>query len=275
MSQYSRTAKYAELRNQIQNETEPDVKVNDFSRIASRLSRSEQPRNVQPQAMEHDPIHARREESYSAKPKAQQSLPSFSDEHLSGFDNEYLDEYINEVKQYNIEQGMAVSTDTQSNILKELMGEVSEPSSRPYPYQPNRQVDLTADIPFMKSNHRIEDPELEQTKRDIASEVKNMVASGDTFDLPMMGNVVDNNEEMFNTLQGQLQVEKAAREKLSDETTQMRTQLDEYEDNLSGVNDKIQNTNRILNFILIVVILALLVVLGIVCYWIMLTKGVI
>ena len=70
-------------------------------------------------------------------------------------------------------------------------------------------------------------------------------------------------------------IEKELREKLMSETVQLRAQMDDYEDELNDMNDSVSYTNRLLNFILVLLILALLVVLGIVVYWILLQKGII
>ena len=69
--------------------------------------------------------------------------------------------------------------------------------------------------------------------------------------------------------------ERELREKLMNETVQLRVQMDEYENELNDMNDSVSYTNRMLNFILVLLILALLVVLGIVVYWILLEKGMI
>jgi hypothetical protein len=53
----------------------------------------------------------------------------------------------------------------------------------------------------------------------------------------------------------------------------MRAQLDDYEDNLNEVSDKMRHTNKILNIVLVVLIIALAVILGIVIYWIVLARG--
>ncbi len=49
-----------------------------------------------------------------------EKVASDPDFKIDQFHNEYLDEFIREVKEYNIKKGNAVSQDTQVNILKEL-----------------------------------------------------------------------------------------------------------------------------------------------------------
>ena len=74
-------------------------------------------------------------------------------------------------------------------------------------------------------------------------------------------------------LKNTIRQEKDVHEKLLNETNQMKAQMDEYEDNLTDVSDKMQHTTRILNFVLVVLIFALLVVLGVVAYMVLLNKG--
>ena len=64
------------------------------------------------------------------------------------------------------------------------------------------------------------------------------------------------------------------RRQLLQETTQMRAQLDDYQDNLSEVSDKMKRTNQILNVVLIVLIIALSVVLVVVVYWVLQSRGI-
>ena len=70
-----------------------------------------------------------------------------------------------------------------------------------------------------------------------------------------------------------LDSDRTTRQQLLNETTQMRAQLDDYEDNLSEVNDKMNRTNRILNIVLIILIIALAVILMVVVYWIFTVSG--
>ena len=69
-----------------------------------------------------------------------------------------------------------------------------------------------------------------------------------------------------------MELERTTRQQLLNETTQMRAQLDDYEDNLSEVSDKMRHTNQILNIVLVVLIIALIIVLLIVIYWIFLSR---
>ena len=59
------------------------------------------------------------------------------------------------------------------------------------------------------------------------------------------------------------------------ETQQLKVQMGEVEDELEDAHEQVTNTNRVLNFILILLILALLVILGIAIYWVLSSKGII
>ena len=54
----------------------------------------------------------------------------------------------------------------------------------------------------------------------------------------------------------------------------MRAQLNDYQDDLSEVSNKMKRTNHILNIVLIVLIIALSVVLLVVIYWVLQSRGV-
>ncbi|MDF9823923.1 hypothetical protein M2475_000271 [Breznakia sp. PF5-3] len=56
-------------------------------------------------------------------------------------------------------------------------------------------------------------------------------------------------------------------EQLFEETLKLRTQLDEYEEELTSLNDGVGKNNRLLNIIISVLIFMLLAVIGIVVYW--------
>ncbi|TFG83481.1 MAG: hypothetical protein E4G74_01185 [Erysipelotrichales bacterium] len=58
-----------------------------------------------------------------------------------------------------------------------------------------------------------------------------------------------------------------------EETQKMRVQLDEYEKELVGVNINVNKSNRLLNFIVIVMVLVLFVMLGIAVYWVLVARG--
>lgn len=269
MSKFSRVARYEDLRNRLHNDVDNEIKSNDLSDFANKLnkidSNSFKPMesNVQ---MDHDPIHKKRKEYLNNTTSIQKpKIPTSAQ--TNAFDNEYLDEYISEVKQYNRDQGLLVSDDTGKNILNEIYGDKVPVINKPYQ---NKMENTVPDIPFQTPSVNpysdFSDEDLEKTRSDIALEVQNLINSNTLYD-PV--------QETSTPVQNDNDFDKSQRDKLIEETDKMRLQLDEYEDNLDDVEDKIQSTNRILNFILVLLIFALIVVLGFVVYWILLNKGII
>ena len=265
MAKLSRIAKYEELRNKLQNDAESDIKSNELNEFATRLNKFDS-NTVKDIKFEnnkiHDPIHNRREEYLNTS-----SIKIPSSNHSSTFDNEYLDEYINEVKQYNKNQGLLVSDDTQKNILNELYGE------RPIPKKPYKETE-TSEIPFKNSSaafanpySALSDDDLEKTRSNIAAEVKSLI-SGNTAEF-------DLDKDIDMNLAKQLEIQKTESQKIIEETDKMKLQLDEYGDTLSDFDDKVENANRILNFVLIIMIFALVIVIGLLIYWNLLNRGII
>ncbi len=320
MAKYSRTERYEELRNRIQNDAATEIgRGGDLSSYEQKLNRIDSNTFQAPQehtAAEHDPIHQRRSETPVQRP-AQTTVvqepvsrrePSFDNSILSagGFtsllDNEYLDEYINEVKKYNKEQGVAFSTNTNMNILHDLK-KTDEPKPENVPVKPFRdrepvpqaedttelppifgrasakpaepvtvkdhtaEIDLP-DFPFIEDRTDLAGSTISRTKEDIAAEVQNLMQAQYQPE-PVKEDTHTVNYEY------QLEEERTARQQLLNETTQMRAQLDSYEDNLEEVNDRVQRTNQVLNGVLIVLIVVLFVLLAVVIYWILNAKGVI
>lgn len=302
MTKYSRTAKYEDLRNQLQNSTETETRSRDIQNLEKRLNRIDSANFAAPDRevaddSQHDPIHSRRRQSF------EQNQPTNSNndlmfntdrykddaDNMQTEENDYLDQYIREVKQYNIDQGNAYSTNTNLNILKSIHGEKPEPA-KPYPNQQQEttrkfqsqpaQKDTT-EIPVMHSNKLWDQEDTEDFTAPVGSPLQNAMKQ-DTADIATeVQNLVNHADQpasdtaMNHTIGQHLEADRTARQQLLNETTQMRAQLDDYEDNLTEVSDKMKHTNRILNFVLIVLILALAVVLMVVIYWIMLSKGVI
>ena len=360
--EYSRTRKYEDLRNSLQNDTEDDLRSEDLSVFQERLNRIDPNSFDAPLeytgSRDYDPAHAKSAEQY-AKPEpktesrpvqtqaAVQAQPAakpyrepidLNDHLVHGrnendsllSDDDYMNEYIREVKEYNIEQGNAYTQNTELNILKSLrgdnrplrpfnhdpeafttvttsqrkameadamirpMGPVSQPAQakeqtkqEPLPAAPaqGKKKENTVDIPFIENtsdsfkltdDYIFEQPQApastqQMTKADIAAEVQSLIsAQDDSMDLPGFVTGAASTQEINEANDDEYKT----RQQLIHETTQMRAQLDDYEENLSDVNEKMNRTNRVLNFVLIVLIVALAAGLGIVLYWILSAKGV-
>ncbi len=171
------------------------------------------------------------------------------------------------------------------NILKQIERNNAKAPDRPYP----RSTSQTTDIPFVndtkqepkQSSAQEYQPTQALSKEDIMAEVQNMVngTSSQTSsepvvnDSPFVSDSFDFDKTMStDTFNRRLEADRTTRQQLLNETTQMRAQLDDYEDNLSEVSDKMRQTNKILNLVLILLIVFLAVIVGFVVYWIVITK---
>ena len=205
-----------------------------------------------------------------------------------------------------MDQGNAYSQNTDLNILKSLNMDRNAAPSKPYPSEPAQkpfdaetvsraasasqpvQKQETSDIPFQKkddsdfedylsddSNPPLSDTRT-MTREDIAAEVQNLIRNAQK-NQPAASPApsVSRNNDRYDNTRDHLEADRTARQQLLNETTQMRAQLDDYEDNLTEVSDKMKHTNRVLNIVLIVLIVALVVVLGVVIYWVLMSRGII
>lgn len=302
MATLSRTKKYQDLRDRLQHDTSTDsLSTNDLSRFEKRLNEIDSQNFSYTQKNTSDSFaagHARNHDIQKEPEllRRKKSEPTFdtsafsTNENDVTFDNDYLDQYIREVKQYNIDQGNAASENTSLNILKQIERNNSKAPDRPYP----RSTSQTTDIPFINEvkeepkqqiNQQPSTQEVQPTqvlsKEDIMAEVQNMVNGTSTptpstpvqTESPFVSDSFDFDKSMnTDTFNRRLEADRTTRQQLLNETTQMRAQLDDYEDNLSEVSDKMRQTNKILNLVLVLLIVFLAIIVGIVVYWIVVTK---
>lgn len=277
---------------------------------------------------------------------------------LAGYDNDYLDQYIREVKQYNIEQGNSSLENTSMDILRKIKGDTAAskkiqearktPVKKPYsnstgttdiPFmssnkqrttQPARPVvpsqqDNLFDVPYTGDNNHVNDP-MSLTKEDIMAEVKNLMnekrsnpqnslpeipaftprvshmdsrdyMSQNTTSFPPLDNTAQfgdafadlmnpqeprnetaatqnsDGDDAFAIFPKKTENYESTNQRLLNETTQMRIQLDNYEANLTDVNEKMQYTNHVLNIVVVVLILLLLILLLLAIYGIVMNSG--
>lgn len=326
MARLSRTEKYRELREKLQDDTANDLSARDLQEYEDRLNKIDSENFAAPEEQYIPSAHeaAHKQEPYfeepAEEPEPEPAFASVSPLYSSNYSpdddvhDDYLDEYIAEVKKYNKEAGVAASENTAVNVLQQLdpaarleqasglrpfapqpiqeavkeqkPAPVSEPKKEPRVSAMNpidaddtgMQDTDTADILFRRRSSRKPEEKTENTgtmsKEDIMEAVQNLVNGRKTepAPAPAPSPFEDTAEIGMNTLEQRLEADRVTRQQLLNQTTQMRAQLDDYEDNLSEVSDKMRHTNQILNIVLIVLIAALLVMVFIVFYWIMLSK---
>lgn len=274
MEKLSRVKKYAQLREELMNDAESQVTSSDLSEFAKRLNRidSAQFESIESnQQTGHDPVHLRRETYFEDNQRVEKE-----DTLSMTFNNEYLDEYINEVKQYNKERGFLSSENTTSNILNNILNKVDSKeidSLKDLELEPS--FEETTEIPIFSQNN---------DATNISLEVKNLLNSSkeaeenQETDKKMVYIEADDEITPIKQpvdLEEELKKEKELRERLVNETVMMRSQLDDYDKELNDVNDSVVYANRILNVVLVILILAMLIISGVLIYWIILDKGVI
>lgn len=345
MAKYSRTDKYRDLRATLQNDSEADIRTNDLNPYKKKLNEIAPAYFDAPEATAPErvtaPVHSHQSKPYTPEEQPVQ-MPSretasgngYSKDYFknnanytTAFNNEYIDDYIREVKEYNIGQGVADSANTDLDILRSLRNDPKPAPRKPYPDEPVevspkevskpsyssyasepakpavKEAD-TADISFGREKHSAaerpasvpikekpaydfldDEPEEEEddrprsdtqamTKEDIAAEVQRLIngAQKNNADKkPKRKSLFDDEDDKDDYYNSS----HSTNQRILNETTQMRAQLDDYEDDLNDVNDRMKHTNQILNIVLIILIVALSLVLAVVIYWVLLSKGVI
>ena len=277
MEKLSRTKKYQALRESLQNDAESQVVSKDLTSFQDRLNRLDVMHfDTEEIGADHDPVHARKTNYFEETPVVKEEVvvnePVVIEEAeiekttQYTFNNEYLDEYISEVKQYNKNKGLLKKDDTAMNILEGLKQKeepVVEPLIAGDP-EVDYSNDMDATIPFVFPR--------EKTVSEVSEEVKSLVM--DVEDEP----VVEEKSAMAKAVEADLEKEqKAEAEKMPEKVekkpakAEKKPVLVEEDDD----DDSMGAANKILNFVLVLLILALLVVLGVVVYWTLMNRGII
>lgn len=356
MDTLSRVKKYEDLRKQIEDnslgsETLPQEKLQDY---AQRLN------EIDPSIFKK--VNITEEEPYTPERERKVTKDYEQEQPMGEFRNEYLDDFINEVREYNIKKGNRESEDTQIDILNQLNAvsrakrsdyiqsieddvkptpEVSttaslnreeiaaqvkslleeEPLIEPEPMEPMLSSFIKEEVvePVAPMTTQRVPKEVEAVKQmatpvqpmpastyqsmESTSEMQRLMeqAATDTLQVQMpQASKVDpvnatqaipvqavpqekrhpfiNRKAKPTTVPTRVEQEEAIREqklhqKLVEETQQLRVQLNEYEDDLNDLSEGVEKTNKMLNVILGCLILALLVIIGIIIYWIVQAGG--
>ncbi|MBR2066743.1 MAG: hypothetical protein IJ875_00510, partial [Solobacterium sp.] len=76
------------------------------------------------------------------------------------------------------------------------------------------------------------------------------------------------------TFQRELENDRTTQQQILNETSHMRAQMDDYEDNLNEINGKVYQANQLSNIILTVLLVVLIIIALIVVYLIIISRGV-
>lgn len=313
MAKYSRMKKYENYRNQIQMGNEDSLASNDLKDFSERLSRIDATiaKDVNGSMMNHTakPTRVRHYEQPSqeyatpvvntpiASNVVEQPLPQNQDAKNTEFKNEYLDEFLDEVKKYNVDNGYANTEDTQLNIFSQLKGEQPKKTNVIESYQNGNEL-------------------YEQTNKVKASEVAN---NNDLMDSSQLSSVQESVLDKRNSITQELQtllnadpdiateltsasvkdevkpleVNQSMASKVNEpaplrnesvddlltktakQTVSLAQAYDEMDEDLDELEDKMGKNTRIVNFVLALIVLALIVVLIVIVYAILLMRGII
>lgn len=306
MEKLSRTKKYADLREKIQHDREELIHTNELSTFKNKLNtidsnHFEKAEDVSDTS--HDPIHRRREEYFNP----QESTDTLE---VPQVHSEYLDDYINEVKEYNRQKGLLTVEDTQTNILSEIrnpenkvirpFGEIDLNQNHNLGSFKRIDVDETMGKDYQESNSLTEDTvqipfmSNEELNNTISLEIKNLLNQGNVEyqkqeepepqeEVPFTFNRSKESEALLNetvqmvvdpSLRKETPVEHEEKEtKVSTEDFYKRKTIEVEESD--EFEDDYEGNSRIINFVLVLLILIFIVVLAFVGYWILLQKGII
>ena len=270
MEKLSRTKKYQALRESLQNDAESQVVSRDLTSFQNRLNRLDVMHfDTEENTVDHDPVHVRRTNYFEETPAVKEEVvsepvvmeePEIEKTTQYTFSNEYLDEYINEVKEYNKNKGLLKKDDTAMNILEGLKSK-EEPAIEPIiagEPEADYSSEMDATIPFVFPR--------EKTVSEVSEEVKNLVM--DIEDEP----AVEEKSAMAKAVEAELEKEKKAEAEKKPVKAEKKPVVVEEEDD---DDDAMGAANKILNVVLVLLILALLVVLGVVVYWTLMNRGII
>lgn len=231
MEKRTRVQRYAELREKMM---ETDVASQEGITIKKEHLEEIEPQSYQPL-------------------REKVATPSFK---IDEFHNEYLDDFIKEVKAYNIRKGNAVSENTQINILQELRNvDVRQPYMEEIEDNAD-EVNYFDDISKQVAA-LIQDVENESLIEEIVQKQAQSIEE----------EVIEENEEVKEEIVEQPIVESESpkntdTEELLEETRKIQVKMDAYQENVDNISSSVKRTNMILNIIISILIVLILIVIG-------------
>jgi len=241
MGHQTRMIKYAKLREMISQDQE-EINYHDaLAPFAKKLSAIDEKYDVKEKIQNRDyvPNHA--------KEKAYQELFLTDSEDL--ISNDFLEQFIEEVKNYNLQAGTRHSSETTENVLHTY---ASQPKDENYS---TFEQEIKDD--YKKSIHREYDNAQETFDQEFDEEQDHLV--DDVLEL------LDENSGKFNLEDD---------DDWEDKTQQLSKAMETMEHNITDMNQKVLATNRLVNFLLAIFILGLLIVAGYIVYMILGLQGI-
>lgn len=291
----SRVNKNQKLYEELSNSAEGDLSNSSLSSYAEKLKDINEDYQTIPVAKEvsiHEPIHAKNIE-VEAVNKAETTSSIDTEEAIDDilwntFENNYLKEFIDEVKQYNVKKGYRRLSDTNANIMAEL----SAGNTSRFNSSLNDSMS-TQELPVVESEPQvyvapIVEPIVLNTdnvqsvdENTIALEVQKMVEEieefgsfdSDTAQLSKASEQIIRQEnesfisEKVNIDEQEIADNQEQIKELLESTQQLKLQVDDYKQNLEEMNSRVALTNRVISFLMYVLIVAILVVILLFVWW--------
>ncbi|MFI3283735.1 MAG: hypothetical protein R3Y57_01495 [Erysipelotrichaceae bacterium] len=300
MEKLTRTKKYAQLREELENDRETTIETPELSQYANKLNQ-----------IDSDQFERVEDKVISTPTREKEVVISrlFAVEEPT---KDYLNEVVSEVKDYNKKQGLIQDEDTQANILKELrssnsvrpFGNVEHIASMANEVFNDEEIANTdaihepLDIPFVEETDlnntiSLEIQKLLQASNDEAEvsfeesilndltiksdnqEVEKNIEKKETniFAEFHLNNPKSEDDEINNKVEEEIVYKLNDKEDKAKSSISVTEEEDELFDDDYDYDDK--STGGILNIILVVLILIMLVVLSVIIYLILMNKGLI
>lgn len=271
MEANTRVKKYEELRETLLKENQEVQETPKLSRFAKRLSnidadyfqpivenyeKESKKELVMPQRIMSDNEVVEEKDDYFNEQEILSRALRLTSQNNESNDDELLNQFLKEIRNYNKKQGVRSVDDTRMEILKQVKVESEEVE--------NTTKEKAEELTLGKEEN--------QARFSIAKQVKDMLKTQDLkigFEeekKPTKERSLSHTSERY--LQS-LDEDRANRAKILEETQQLRLKLNEHEDELDEIGTGIDYTRKLLNVLLALLMITVLIAGGILAYLIM------
>ncbi|HCT63161.1 MAG TPA: hypothetical protein DIC19_03575 [Erysipelotrichaceae bacterium] len=227
METLSRVKKYQALRNEIENDREEELVSPALSSYAERLNK------IDPLLSKQSTLG--RDESYEALHFRREQAITTNEKNIDKpLETDYIQEFLEEVRNYNLSKGYRKEFDTELDILKK---------HGPVSLVQNETIKTVMDDSPVNDD-------------DLTMQIKSLIEND--FEENESNTKSNEPEELTQVLE---------------ETQKLRIQLSDYEKELVNMNESVLSSHRVLNMVVFFLVLVLIVMLGFAIYWVLYSKG--
>lgn len=256
MSQYSRVKKYENQHTSVVHKEDEEKAVQsalqDFDQVSNKNK-----------STFYEPSHKKQEGTIQPV------------EDTGDFKNEYIDSFLQEVRDYNMKQGLRENEDTRLDILQQLSAKQREKRASYIEDKPIQQPKSTMDEQSeatveeeleVLSFGEVNEPQISDidTTREIALQVQQLLEAESLH--------ANQNKDIQDDTSAKIEPivqykDDYGSDRILEETMKLKTQLDEYEEELTLLNDGVDKNNQLLNIIIAFLIFMLLAVISVIVVW--------